>query len=88
MTGLVQILRNRALRRAFSIPSQAKEIRMATKHVNSNKDASFQSAKGRRGGETPKSSEGGRERNVGHSGAEEHSRTAKGNRGGESRGDR
>ncbi len=59
---------------------------MATKHVNANKDASFQSAKGRKGGEAPKASgsakaTGGRESNVGHKGGEEHSRVAKGNRG-------
>lgn len=59
---------------------------MGTKHVNDDKNANFQSAKGRRGGEAPSSSNDGRERNVGHSNAEEHSRTAKGNRGGESKG--
>ena len=55
------------------------------KHVNADKDASFQRAHGRRDGEGPKSSQSSesRERNVGHSKAEEHSRTAKGNRGGE-----
>jgi len=59
---------------------------MATKHVNADKDASFQRAKGRPNGETPKPSgstaaSGGRERNVGHEKAEEHNRNAKGNRG-------
>lgn len=59
---------------------------MATKHVNADKGPSFQSSKGRRGGEPPKASgsakaSGGRERNTGHGGAEEHSRIAKGNRG-------
>lgn len=59
---------------------------MATKHVNSDKGPSFQSSKGRRDGDAPKasgssSSSGGRERNVGHKGGEEHSRNPKGNRG-------
>lgn len=57
---------------------------MAKKHVNADKDASFQRSKGRRDGDPPKASgsgSGGRERNVGHSRAEEHSRSAKGNRG-------
>ncbi len=59
---------------------------MAKKHVNADKDASFQSSKGRRDGEAPKQSgssdsQGGRERNVGHGKAEEHSRVSKGNKG-------
>ena len=56
---------------------------MATKHVNRDKGPSFQSASGRRGGEGPKPSgaAAGRERNVGHGKAEEHSRVPKGNRG-------
>ncbi len=58
---------------------------MAKKHVNADKGASFQSAQGRRGGKGP-SAPSGRERNVGHSSAEEHSRVAKGNRGGENKG--
>jgi hypothetical protein len=59
---------------------------MATKHVNAGKDASFQSSRGRSAGQTPKassSSSGGRERNVGHGNAEEHSRVSKGNQGGQ-----
>ncbi len=59
---------------------------MAKKHVNAGKDANFQSAQGRRGGAKPDTSSGGRQRNVGHSGAEEHSRVEKGNRGGERKG--
>jgi hypothetical protein len=60
---------------------------MATKHVNADKDASFQRSKGRSAGEAPKASgsasaSGGRERNAGHANAEEHSRVAKGNSGG------
>lgn len=54
---------------------------MAKKHVNDGKDASFQRSKGRRDGNGPEQSSSGRERNIGHSGAEEHSRTQKGNRG-------
>ena len=59
---------------------------MATKHVNSDKDAKFQASKGRRAGEAPKASGssaalGGRERNVGHAKDQEHNRNAKGNQG-------
>ncbi len=56
---------------------------MAKKHVNQDKDASFQSAQGRRSGAKPDTSSANRERNIGSGGAEEHSRVAKGNRGGE-----
>lgn len=55
---------------------------MANKHVNADKGASFQRSKGRRDGSGPKSNADGRERNVGHGKAEEHSRVTKGNRGG------
>jgi hypothetical protein len=59
---------------------------MAKQHVNADKDRSFQSSKGRRGGEAPQASgsasaQGGRERNVGHTNAEEHSRVSKGSKG-------
>jgi hypothetical protein len=40
----------------------------------------FNKAQGRKTGEAPKEDSGQRERNVGHEKAEEHSRTAKGNR--------
>lgn len=52
---------------------------MAKKHVNDDKDESFNRAKGRSG--PPKDNAGGRERNVGHEKGEEHSRVPKGNRG-------
>lgn len=55
---------------------------MGTKHVNDDKDASFNRSRGRDSDAKPsESSSTSRERNVGHSDAEEHSRTAKGNRG-------
>lgn len=54
---------------------------MAKKHVNQNKGASFQKSKGRRGGAAPQTNSNGRQRNVGHSNSEEHSRKAKGNKG-------
>jgi hypothetical protein len=56
------------------------------KHVNANKGASFQRSHGRRDGSGPSSNSSGRERNVGHRKAEEHSRTQKGNRDGRSKG--
>lgn len=52
---------------------------MATKHVNDDKDASFNRSRGRDSGPSDNSS--GRERNTGHSKAEEHSRVSKGHRG-------
>lgn len=56
---------------------------MATKHVNDDKGASYQRSRGRDADVKPSesSNSSGRERNVGHGNAEEHSRTAKGNRG-------
>lgn len=54
---------------------------MSTKHVNDDKDDSFQRAHGRRDGDSPKPSQSERERNVAHKEAEEHSRVPKGNRG-------
>ena len=54
---------------------------MAKKHVNADKGASFQKARGRRGGATPSNNSAGRERNVGHRKAEEHSRIPKGKKG-------
>lgn len=55
---------------------------MATKHVNDDKDASFNRSRGREADSKPsESSSTNRERNVGHASAEEHSRVAKGNRG-------
>ena len=61
---------------------------MAKKHVNADKDESYQRSRGRRSGEAPtasgsSSAQGGRERNTGHGNAEEHSRVAKGNQGGQ-----
>ena len=52
---------------------------MSKKHVNDDKDDSFNRSRGRSSGPSDNSS--GRERNVGHSKAEEHSRVSKGNRG-------
>ena len=54
---------------------------MGKKHVNADKGKSFQQSRGRRGGSAPKDNSGGREKNVGHGKAEEHSRSPKGNRG-------
>ena len=55
---------------------------MATKHVNDDKDASFNRSRGRDAdAKLSESSSSSRERNVGHFNAEEHSRTAKVNRG-------
>ncbi len=50
---------------------------MAKKHVNDDKDESFHRAKGRSDGEKPSDNSSGRERNVGHDNAEEHSRSHK-----------
>ncbi|MCG2694518.1 hypothetical protein L6261_00325 [Candidatus Parcubacteria bacterium] len=54
---------------------------MGKKHVNTDKDKSFQQSHGRRESSTPKDNSSGRERNVGHGKSDEHSRTPKGNRG-------
>lgn len=50
-------------------------------HVNKNKGAKFQSAKGRKGDKKPSNNSNGREKNIGHSKGEEHSRVAKGSSG-------
>jgi hypothetical protein len=54
---------------------------MATKKLQ--EDSQFNKSRGRRDGEPGKTSQqnSNRERNVGHSKAEEHNKTAKGNRG-------
>ncbi len=54
---------------------------MGKKHVNDDKDESYQQSRGRKAGEKPQRNDGERERNVGHDKSEEHSRNPKGNRG-------
>jgi len=53
---------------------------MGTKHINDDKDSSFQRSKGRDSDEkpSPNSNRNAREKNVGKN-KEEHSRTSKGN---------
>lgn len=54
---------------------------MSTKHVNDDKNASFQRSHGRREEEKPQPQKSERERNIAHKNGEEHSRVPKGNRG-------
>lgn len=51
---------------------------LGKKHVNDDKDESYQRSRGRDANEKPDRNYADRERNVGHEDAEEHSRVPKG----------